>query len=285
MATTHPHREGKSGTLRPAVRRASALARHELGRARLWRGRDRCDPDRCGRACLVHALVPAWFTQTAGKTVDRMHDHMTSSAKPTPPIRRAGLTTKSDRCVPVAIVGGGASGTILAAQLARRGIQSVLIDGSGRMAAGVAYSTTEGAHLLNVRAEGMSALPGEPDHFAKRFEAEGGDRRGFAQRRLFGRYLGELLDEAVASGRTGLVDASAIGRQRADGRWRIELNDGSPSKLRRWRSQSATRTPSRFAPSRARAGVSSPIHGARMPPPRSQIWSHRAAMPCLSARA
>ena len=29
-----------------------------------------------GAACLVHALVPGWFTQTAGKTVERMHDHM-----------------------------------------------------------------------------------------------------------------------------------------------------------------------------------------------------------------
>lgn len=29
-----------------------------------------------GAACLVHALVPGWFTQTAGKTVDEMHQHM-----------------------------------------------------------------------------------------------------------------------------------------------------------------------------------------------------------------
>ena len=29
-----------------------------------------------GAACLVHALVPGWFTQTAGKTVEQMHDHM-----------------------------------------------------------------------------------------------------------------------------------------------------------------------------------------------------------------
>lgn len=29
-----------------------------------------------GAACLIHALVPGWFTQTAGKTVERMHDHM-----------------------------------------------------------------------------------------------------------------------------------------------------------------------------------------------------------------
>lgn len=29
-----------------------------------------------GIACIVHAVVPAWFTQTAGRTVERMHDHM-----------------------------------------------------------------------------------------------------------------------------------------------------------------------------------------------------------------
>ena len=134
---------------------------------------------------------------------------------------------KSDRRVPVAIVGGGASGTILGAQLARRGIQSALIDGSGRAGKGVAYSTTEAAHLLNVRAEGMSAWAGDPDHFARRFKAEGGDRRDFAQRRLFGRYLAELLDEAVASGRTELVHSTAVGATRIDGGWRVELDDGS----------------------------------------------------------
>src|SRR5947199_7608566 len=104
---------------------------------------------------------------------------------------------KSDRQAPVAIVGGGFSGTILAAQLARRGIGSVLIDGSGRLGRGVAYSTIEAAHLLNVPAEAMSAWSGDADNFAERFEAEGGDRGDFAERRLFGRYLGEILDDAV----------------------------------------------------------------------------------------
>lgn len=73
----------------------------------------------------------------------------------------------------------------------------------------------------------MSAWAGEPDHFARRFEAEGGDPRGFAQRRLFGRYLGEVLDEAVATGRTHIVPASAVSTRRADGHWRIGLADGS----------------------------------------------------------
>src|SRR5438309_10943112 len=121
---------------------------------------------------------------------------------------------KSDRQAPVAIVGGGFSGTILAAQLARRGISSVLIDGSGRLGRGVAYSTAESAHLLNVPAEAMSAWPGEPDHFAKQFEAQGGDRRDFAERRQFGRYLGEILDDAVASGSTTTVDATVTSAKR-----------------------------------------------------------------------
>jgi uncharacterized NAD(P)/FAD-binding protein YdhS len=134
---------------------------------------------------------------------------------------------KSDRRTTVAIIGGGASGTILAAQLARRGIASALIDGSGRMGRGVAYSTTEPAHLLNVRAEGMSAWAGEPDHFTAAFEAEGGDRRGFAQRRFFGRYLGDVLDQAVATDRVELIEAAARTARRVANAWHLELGDGS----------------------------------------------------------
>jgi uncharacterized NAD(P)/FAD-binding protein YdhS len=142
-------------------------------------------------------------------------------------IRRRGLTTRSDRRVTVAIVGGGASGTILAAQLARKDVKSALIDGSGRMGRGVAYSTTEPAHLLNVRAEGMSAWAGEPDHFVERFEQEGGERRGFAQRRLFGRYLDEILDEATACGLTEAVHSNAIAASRDELGWRVALDDGT----------------------------------------------------------
>jgi hypothetical protein len=29
-----------------------------------------------GIACLIHAIVPGWFTQTAGKTVTAMYDDM-----------------------------------------------------------------------------------------------------------------------------------------------------------------------------------------------------------------
>jgi uncharacterized NAD(P)/FAD-binding protein YdhS len=135
---------------------------------------------------------------------------------------------RSDRRTAVAIVGGGFSGTILAAQLAQRGIESVLIDGSGRMGRGIAYSTTEPAHLLNVRAEGMSAWSGKPDDFALRFEDEGGERAGFAERRFFARYLGDILDEAVASGKAQPVEAVALNATRNDDGWRIQLDPGAP---------------------------------------------------------
>lgn len=41
-----------------------------------------------GFACLIHAVVPGWFTQTAGRTVERMHDHMVK--------RKAGAANPND---------------------------------------------------------------------------------------------------------------------------------------------------------------------------------------------
>ena len=41
-----------------------------------------------GLACIVHAIVPGLFTQTAGKTVTRMYDHMAS--------RKAGASSPED---------------------------------------------------------------------------------------------------------------------------------------------------------------------------------------------
>jgi len=95
------------------------------------------------------------------------------------------------------------------------------------MGRGVAYSTTEPAHLLNVRAEGMSALAGEPDHFARRFESEGGTPRDFAQRRFFATYLGEILTEARATGRTELAEATAVDASLDGDGWKIGFADGS----------------------------------------------------------
>jgi uncharacterized NAD(P)/FAD-binding protein YdhS len=132
----------------------------------------------------------------------------------------------SDRPLPVAIIGGGFSGTMVAAQLARRGIDNVLIDGSGRSGLGVAYSTKEPAHVLNVRAESMSAWEDDPENFVRVAEQEGGDRSDFVQRRQFGRYLRAILEEAVGSGRTRLIERQAVEADPAGQGWKIELDGG-----------------------------------------------------------
>jgi uncharacterized NAD(P)/FAD-binding protein YdhS len=110
---------------------------------------------------------------------------------------------------------------MVAAQLARRGIASLLIEGGGRTGRGTAYSTEEPAHVLNVRAEGMSAWPDRADDFV----AAGHDAAEFAPRREYGAYLRKILDAAVADG-VELVAASAVSAAR-DGEWRVELSDGS----------------------------------------------------------
>jgi uncharacterized NAD(P)/FAD-binding protein YdhS len=102
----------------------------------------------------------------------------------------------------------------------------VLIEGSGRAGHGVAYSTTEPAHLLNVRAEGMSAIADDPDHFARHFEAEGGHRRDFAERRFFGRYLRGILESAIGLGHSDVDRSSALQARFDDGLWHIALDDG-----------------------------------------------------------
>lgn len=121
----------------------------------------------------------------------------------------------------VAIVGGGFSGTMAAAELAKRGIASVLIEGGGRAGRGTAYATREPAHLLNVPAVKMSAWADAPDDFV-----EAGHEPGeFVPRMEFGAYLRAILDDALASGHVALVDATAVAARRGSG-WTVELDDG-----------------------------------------------------------
>jgi uncharacterized NAD(P)/FAD-binding protein YdhS len=106
------------------------------------------------------------------------------------------------------IVGGGASGTLVAAQLlrqARRPIEVVLAE-PGRIGRGVAYGTPHDEHRLNVPSGRMSALPDEPDHFVRWLQTvrEPKDPGGFASRRVYGAYLQSLLTDAAAAAAAGV---------------------------------------------------------------------------------
>lgn len=101
----------------------------------------------------------------------------------------------------VLVVGGGASGTLLAAQLLRKSrgpLRVGLLERSGRVGPGLAYSTDSSSHLLNVPAGRMSAFPEEPEHFLRwiRRIEPATTPADFVQRRRYGQYLEAVLREA-----------------------------------------------------------------------------------------
>jgi uncharacterized NAD(P)/FAD-binding protein YdhS len=101
----------------------------------------------------------------------------------------------------VVVVGGGASGALAALHLARRatvaGVPLTLhMVEPGQLAQGVAYSTSNHEHRLNVPAAGMSARPDAPGHFVQWLRDHydpGFPAGGFAPRAIFGRYLADTL--------------------------------------------------------------------------------------------
>ena len=134
----------------------------------------------------------------------------------------------------VVIIGGGASGTLTAVALARFSDAGpvTLVDTTGNFARGVAYGTKEPQHILNVPAARMSALPDEPDHLVSWLAARGeqADPEAFLSRRLYGDYLGELLDSVGSRVRRVVDRAMAIA---PEGRGlRIDLAAGSRLRAR-----------------------------------------------------
>lgn len=131
----------------------------------------------------------------------------------------------------VAIIGAGFSGSLFAINLVRHDGPEALLIERGEFGRGVAYSTGNADHLLNVRAANMSALPDRPAHFADWLAAH--DRTAtpgdFVPRGTYGAYLSELLaataDQAgprLTTRRASVVDIRPDG----DG-VRIGLADGS----------------------------------------------------------
>lgn len=123
----------------------------------------------------------------------------------------------------VAIIGGGASGSLLATQLTRRlhpdGLRVVLIERRAEPGRGLAYSTPWDFHRLNVPVEQMGAFPRDAAHFlrwAQRTvpEAAPGD---FMPRGLYGDYLTGILRDATTTARPGVelecIHDEAIGAE------------------------------------------------------------------------
>ena len=108
----------------------------------------------------------------------------------------------------IVIVGGGYSGTALAARLLRAAgsdTSITIIDSKSSIPGrGLAYGTTCDYHLLNVPAGGMSAIEEDPDHFLRwaRLNYDAAIQpRSYLARKIYARYLCFMFEEARSQSR------------------------------------------------------------------------------------
>ena len=105
----------------------------------------------------------------------------------------------------ITIIGGGASGTLLAMNLLKHAgearLEVNLVEKRDKVGSGVAYSTGEDVHVLNVPAGKMGAHADDVEHFHRWLIEKGHDHAptAFVPRRIFGEYLRDCLDEANRS--------------------------------------------------------------------------------------
>tara|TARA_R110002110_G_scaffold119309_2_gene293770 strand:+ start:57607 stop:58980 length:1374 start_codon:yes stop_codon:yes gene_type:complete len=113
----------------------------------------------------------------------------------------------------VIIIGGGFSGAITAINLLNRAEQNInigLINHNAPLSKGIAYSTEEPYHLLNVPAGKMSAFPDKPNDFihwlAQHPDFKNNDDLSgiFVPRKVYGEYIQFLLSAQIESSHSKL---------------------------------------------------------------------------------
>lgn len=138
----------------------------------------------------------------------------------------------------IVIVGGGFSGTVVAANLLRRppsgATRLILIERANEVARGAAYAERGFPYLLNVPASRMSASSAAPKEFLefaqRRIPKVTGE--DFLPRALYGEYLNEVLLAAQLSApgniRLEIVHGSVVNLRRIERHLplRVELEDG-----------------------------------------------------------
>jgi uncharacterized NAD(P)/FAD-binding protein YdhS len=106
----------------------------------------------------------------------------------------------------VAVIGGGFCGAFFAAQLAefsRHPVTISVIEPRAMLGGGVAYSSTDPAHRINVPASRMTLFPETPAHFDEWFRRSGEletdpeaiwrDGNAYPRRAIFGRYVAQIV--------------------------------------------------------------------------------------------
>jgi uncharacterized NAD(P)/FAD-binding protein YdhS len=134
----------------------------------------------------------------------------------------------------IAIIGGGFSGTMVAIRLLgkhfEQPVELMLIERREKIANGIAYSTVNDLHLLNVSASGMSAFPEDPDHFLRYMHSRDAEVewKTFCRRRDYAVYLIDTLKEAQEKAESTItyqhLRESVIDIERLEGQSRFTLN-------------------------------------------------------------
>jgi uncharacterized NAD(P)/FAD-binding protein YdhS len=137
----------------------------------------------------------------------------------------------------LAIIGGGAAGTLLAIHLlraARRPLRIVVLEPRAHLGRGGAHATRHAEHLLNVRAGGMSAFDAAPGDFVDWLQQGEPDTARadlaarFVPRRAFADYLAQRLQDARDGSVASLshLQTRAIGIETRDAQRLLLLEDG-----------------------------------------------------------
>jgi uncharacterized NAD(P)/FAD-binding protein YdhS len=136
----------------------------------------------------------------------------------------------------VTIVGGGASGVLVAAHLLAdpaRDLRVTLIEKTDRIGQGLAYSARQRDHRVNVPARGMSAFADQPQHFLdwlkKQQSNVPADGWIFVQRATYGQYLAHVLEQAGRSreGRLTVLNETVTGITETKAGVDVVLGNGS----------------------------------------------------------
>jgi len=129
--------------------------------------------------------------------------------------------------IKIAIVGGGASGLLVALNLARKSQDSLhitIVEPRNVLGEGIAYSTQDEGHVLNVPAGRMSAFMDHPEHF---MQWMGCDKNTFAPRRAYARYLQETLQSLDLSKiKLRHIQDKAISVAQEGAEWKVVVAGG-----------------------------------------------------------
>lgn len=130
----------------------------------------------------------------------------------------------------VVVIGGGASGVLVAAQLLLHGGDVTLLEPARELGLGLAYSTKCPLHLLNVPAANMSALPDDRNHFLRWLERTKPGLYAacsFVPRGVYGTYIQSVLNDAlrIGAGQFQHAHARAISARMSSRKVLVETED------------------------------------------------------------